>query len=173
MKSVELMNLTAPFQASETELHVRFADVDMMQVVHHSAYIHWFEKIRFKFMQDILGVPFKQWLDAGIALPLTSCELTYKHAFRFGDQPVGYARVEVFKQAKVTLHYQVFNRETGLLATTGSTTHCFLGPGHKLLLRIPEFFAQAMTESSLRFPDSLHHLESRLGVTERHKETSK
>jgi acyl-CoA thioester hydrolase len=167
------MNIRAPFQASETELHVRFADVDMMQVVHHSAYIHWFEKIRFKFMQDILGVPFKQWLDAGIALPLTSCELTYKHAFRFGDQPVGYARVEVFKQAKVALHYQVFNRETGVLATTGSTTHCFLGPGLKLLVRIPEFFALAMAESSQRFPDSLHHFDSGQSMTHKHKELSK
>ena len=143
------------FAPSETELYIRFADVDMMQVVHHSAYIHWFEQIRFKFLHDILGVKFEKFFDADIALPLTSCELAYKRSFRFGDLPVGFARIELFKQAKIAFRYEIYNRLTGELCTTGATTHCFLGRGQKLMLRTPTFFLEAAKSSLDRYPDSL------------------
>jgi acyl-CoA thioester hydrolase len=141
--------------ASRTELHVRFADVDMMQVVHHSAYLHWFEQIRFRFMREVLGVQFTQLVAAGIALPLTGCELAYKSAFRFGDTPVGYARLELFPQARFRLHYAVYNNDTGAPATTGTTTHCFLGRDFQLLPKTPALFADALERVRQAHPECL------------------
>ena len=37
-------------------LYVRFADVDMMRIVHHTAYLHWFEQLRFHFLDAELGL---------------------------------------------------------------------------------------------------------------------
>lgn len=141
------------FEPSRTELYIRFADVDMMSVVHHGAYVHWLEQIRFRFLHDILGVHFKQLLDEEVALPLTHCELSYKRVFEFGQVPVGYARVELYPQAKFKVHYDIYERDSGILHTSGSTTHCFLGAGRKLLLRTPAFFAEALKASLARFPD--------------------
>lgn len=143
------------FQASRTELYIRFADVDMMSVVHHGAYVHWLEQIRFRFLHDILGVEFKRLVDEEVALPLTHCDLSYKKVFEFGQIPIGYARVELYPQAKFKIHYEIYERDSGALHTLGTTTHCFLGPKRKLLLRTPRFFADALKISRERFPDCL------------------
>lgn len=151
------------FEPSRTELYIRFADVDMMSVVHHGAYVHWLEQIRFHFLHDVLGVEFKQLVDEEVALPLTHCELSYKRVFEFGQVPVGYARVELYPQAKFKIHYDIFERESGALHTSGSTTHCFLGAGRKLLLRTPAFFASALETSLAKFPDCLAKAEEHGG----------
>jgi len=143
------------YAPSETALAVRFADVDMMHVVHHSAYLHWFEQIRFKFMHDVLGVRFAQLVEAGVALPLTACEVQYRRAFVFGDRPIGYARAQVYRQAQVTLHYAIYKGADGELAATGTSTHCFVGTGHKLLLNWPGFFADAMSTAHALHPACL------------------
>ena len=142
--------------ATRTELAVRFADVDMMQVVHHSAYLHWFEQIRFRFMHEVLGVSFDQLLAAGVALPLTDCQVFYKKAFRFGERPVGFVRLEVFPEARFSLHYAIFHGDSGAPSATGVTTHCFLGPQFQLLLKTPAFFGEAIGRARLAYPECLY-----------------
>src|SRR5258708_13428847 len=66
-----------PFSPSMTELAIRFADVDMMQVAHHSAYIHWFEQIRFSFLERIMGVQCEELTRAKIAFPVIECHANY------------------------------------------------------------------------------------------------
>jgi len=149
----------ARLAATRTELAVRFADVDMMQVVHHSAYLHWFEQIRFRFMHEVLGVSFDQLVEQNVALPLTECQVAYKKAFRFGDRPVGYVRLEVFPQARFALHYAIFNGEGGAPAATGVTTHCFLGPQFRLLLKTPAFFGEAIERARSAHPECLYQGE--------------
>lgn len=143
----------AVFAPSETVLYVRFADVDMMQIVHHAAYFHWLEQIRFKFLNDVLGVPFEQLLSEGVALPLTGCSMEFKRRLRFGDRPVGYVRLELFKQAKIALHYRIYDSLTGELVNTAVTTHCFLDAGQRLMLRTPKFFSVALAQALERHPD--------------------
>jgi acyl-CoA thioester hydrolase len=143
----------AVFVPSETVLYVRFADVDMMQIVHHAAYFHWLEQIRFKFLNDVLGVPFEQLLSEGVALPLTGCSMDFRRRLRFGDRPVGYVRVELFKQAKIALHYRIYDSLTGELVNTAVTTHCFLDAGQRLMLRTPKFFSAALALALERHPD--------------------
>lgn len=142
-----------PFVPSETQIYIRFADVDMMNVVHHASYIHWFEQIRFNFMYTVLRITFRDLLASEIALPLISCEASYRKPFRFGDRPVGYAKVTLFKEAKIALHYDVYNRDTGELCTTGVTTHCFLGKEFRMLPRMPEFFVDAIERAKICFPE--------------------
>lgn len=142
----------AVFAPSETALHVRFADVDMMQIVHHAAYFHWLEQIRFKFLDDVLNVPFARLLSEGVALPLTGCAMEFKRSVRFGDRPVGYVRVELFKQAKIALHYRIYDAPNGELVNTAVTTHCFLDAGQRLMLRTPPFFSAALERALLRHP---------------------
>jgi len=145
--------------ATRTELAVRFADVDMMQVVHHSAYLHWFEQIRFHFLHEVLGISFDQLLEAAIALPLTECRVAYKKALRFGDLPVGYVRLEVFREARFALHYALYNGDTGAPAATGVTTHCFLGPQFRLLPQTPALFGEAIERVRVLHPECLYRKE--------------
>jgi acyl-CoA thioester hydrolase len=143
------------FVPSETVLYVRFADVDMMQVVHHGAYLHWFEQIRFHFLNEILGLSLERLIAENVALPLTQCDLQFRRAIRFGQRLAGYARAEIGKQALIKLNYAIYDQDSGELMTTGSTTHCFLGPQLRLLLRAPAFFAEAVAGALSRFPDGM------------------
>jgi YbgC/YbaW family acyl-CoA thioester hydrolase len=144
------------FPASEVPLHVRFADIDMMQVLHHSAYLHWFEQIRFHFLARVLELDFAALREIGISFPLTSCSVRFRSSFRFGDQALGYARLAVFRQAKFALHYAVWKAGgRGAPATTGVTTHCFLGRDSRLLLRTPDLIAAAVARAVRRHPDCL------------------
>lgn len=137
---------------SATPITIRFADVDMMRVVHHSAYVHWFEQIRFNFLADVAGIPFDDLQAAGIALPLIGLEVAYKRSFRFTDRPVGYARVQLFAQAKFSVHYAVYDAVGGWLGATGSTTHCYVDGDGRLLLRTPRFVEQALQEALRAHP---------------------
>lgn len=150
-----LQPMELAFQPSLTELYVRFADVDMMQVVHHAAYVHWLEKIRFEFLHNIVGVTFEMLVQERLALPLTQCEVNYRRPFKFGDVAHGFVRVELFPQAKVALHYQIFNAGTGELATLGKTTHCYL-KDNKLLLRTPAIFEAALQRLREIHPNAIH-----------------
>ena len=138
--------------ASATPIKIRFADVDMMQVVHHGAYVHWFEQIRWNVLFDVLGIAFAEFVDSGVAMPVIAMEAKYRRSFRFTDQPVGYARVQLFAEAKVIVHYAVHDAVGGWLGATGSTTHCYVNRDGKLLLRTPPFIQRALQQmqSTLR-----------------------
>ena len=136
---------------TETDLPIRFADVDMMKVVHHAAYLHWFEKIRFNALEQVFAISFETLDQEGLALPLTSAEIHYHRAFRFGDEPVGYCEIEVFKKAMFAVHYFIFRGDT--LCTSGVTRHCYLDRSGQLQLRTPEIVRLAFEQAVERFPE--------------------
>jgi acyl-CoA thioester hydrolase len=139
--------------ASETKLAIRFADVDMMHVVHHAVYVYWFEQIRFEFLNRILNLTRAQLIEEKIGFPLIACQVQYLHAFAFCDEPVGYARVRLHRNATFTFDYWIYRSgQPATLYTLGSTTHCYVGAEMQLLLRPPDLLAQATREAKSRFP---------------------
>lgn len=135
---------------TRTPLSIRFAEVDMMKVVHHAAYLHWFEKIRFHALERVFGISFETLDRQGLALPLTSAEIHYHRAFQFGDEPVGFCEIEVFKKAMFAVHYFVYRDEA--LYTTGTTRHCYLDRERRLLLRTPEIVREAFERVVDEYP---------------------
>jgi acyl-CoA thioester hydrolase len=138
---------------STTPITVRFSDVDMMQVAHHGAYVHWFEQIRFGCLDRLAGISFADLLAHGVALPVIEMSIAYKRSFRFSDRPVGFARVQLFPQAKLTVHYAIHDAVGGWLGASGSTTHCYTDRDGKLLLRTPGFIAKALQHAQQAHPD--------------------
>lgn len=136
--------------ATRTPLSIRFADVDMMKVVHHSAYLHWFEKIRFNALDRVFGISFATLDRLGLALPLTSVEIHYHRGFRFTDQPVGYSEIEIFKKAMFAVHYFIYRDDS--LYTTGTTRHCYLDRDGRMLVRTPDIVRQAFERAVDEYP---------------------
>ena len=60
---------------SQTRLTVRYAETDMMGVVHHSRYYPWFEQARTDFIKET-GLTYSDMERMGILLPLieTGCK---------------------------------------------------------------------------------------------------
>ncbi len=60
-----------------TRFHVRYAETDAAGIVHHSAYIVWFEEGRSELSRR-LGMPYAELERRGIDLVLTSVEGGYR-----------------------------------------------------------------------------------------------
>ena len=55
---------------SKSYLTVRYAETDMMGIVHHSRYYPWFEVARTDFIKST-GISYSEMEQQGILLPLT------------------------------------------------------------------------------------------------------
>ena len=66
---------------SETHLTVRYAETDMMGIVHHSRYYPWFEVARTDFIKKI-GMSYTEMEKMGIMLPLTETAAKYYYGFK-------------------------------------------------------------------------------------------
>lgn len=143
-----------PCAQTGVPLLVRFADVDMMQIVHHTAYIHWFEQVRFNFLWNVMGLDWKVVRDLGLKFPVTECRVKYIRAVGFGDRVVGYAQIERHQRAMFTFHYQICDaNQPSVMYALGSTSHCYLDAAGKLLLHTPEIISTAFDEALVRYPD--------------------
>jgi acyl-CoA thioester hydrolase len=150
--SLDIYQLAA-CHATATPITIRFADVDMMRVVHHSAYIHYFEQIRFAFLHNLMKLDTATLLREAIACPVIECQAKYFRALRFGNEATGYGRVHVLRAAMFRFDYWVVrNRDPGALCASGSTTHCFVDEKLQLLLRAPRLFTDAFARTKVLFP---------------------
>ena len=61
----------------------------MMGVAHHTTYLHWFEQMRFGFLERILGLSYEVLERDQFTCPLIGCNVRYLQAVLFADKPVG------------------------------------------------------------------------------------
>lgn len=67
-----------------SELRVRFCETDLMGIVHHSAYLVYFEAGRVEWLRR-RGVTYADWAGHGIHLPVVEAHVGYKTPARFDD----------------------------------------------------------------------------------------
>ena len=70
-------------KAMETEFHVRYAETDAMGVVHHSAYLVYFEEGRSQLVRD-LGSNYADLEAAGYRMPVTEIGVRYVGSLSYG-----------------------------------------------------------------------------------------
>lgn len=107
------------------EREVQYYETDQMQIVHHSNYIRWFEEARLAYMKQ-LGVNYHDMEKQGMIVPVLSASAVYRLAFRYGDTFQVHVKLTRFNGVKMELSYEVYNKITGVLHTTGESSHCFL-----------------------------------------------
>ena len=112
------------------ERAVHYYETDKMQIVHHSNYIKWFEEARLKYMEES-GIPYEVLEKKGILIPVMSVSAVYRMAFQYGDIFQIDMKITKFNGLKMNVCYEVFNKKTGVLSTTGETSHCFLDQSMK------------------------------------------
>lgn len=104
------------------DLRVRFAETDAMGIVHHSAYIVWFEAGRIAWM-DAAGVPYAEMAAVGYHFAVIGVDADYRTPVRFGDTVQITSTVTELRSRKVTFAYEVRVAATGLLVATGHSRH--------------------------------------------------
>lgn len=119
---------------STTELRVRFAETDLMGIVHHSSYLLYFEVGRVEWLRD-RGVTYADWAARGVHLPVVEANLVYKSPARFDELLVVETALTELRAVSLKFSYRVL--KGGHLLVEGFTRLACINEDHSLL-KIPE-----------------------------------
>lgn len=107
------------------ELRAQYYETDQMGIIHHSNYIRWFESARIWYMHQV-GADYRQMEEMGILSPVLEVSCTYKSMVHFDDVVEVVPKIEKYNGIRMELSYQIVDKQTGELRTTGRSSHCFL-----------------------------------------------
>ena len=106
------------------ERKVNYYETDRMGVVHHSNYIRFLEESRCDWLESV-GMPFYLLEENGITIPVLEVNCKYKYHVTFGNVIVIKPFVKEYTGVRMTIGYEVLEKETGKIVLTGETKHCF------------------------------------------------
>lgn len=110
---------------SETYITVRYAETDMMGIVHHSRYYPWFEAARSDFIRKF-GKSYGEMEKSGILMPLTETHARYFAGLTYDEEAVVICRLREMGVARCKFEYEVYRKSDKKLMTTGYTKHGFV-----------------------------------------------
>lgn len=115
---------------TETYLTVRYAETDMMGIVHHSRYYPWFEVARTEFIKKS-GISYTEMEQMGILLPLTQTGCNYLHGLRYEDEVAIVCKLSELSVVRCRFEYEVYKLPERKLMSKGHTLHGFVNKDFK------------------------------------------
>ena len=109
---------------------VQYYETDMMQIVHHSNYIRWFEEAR-TYMLEQIGYPYDRIESEGILIPVLSVSCEYKIPCRYGEKINVIPKVTAYNGIRLKFEYEVWNEDFSELRVKGTSSHCFVNSEFK------------------------------------------
>ncbi|MGL5254459.1 MAG: acyl-CoA thioesterase [Brevinema sp.] len=133
-----------------TQFIVRYAETDMMGIVHHSNYAIWAEQARTGMMIE-MGYPYSQVEKDGIMLPVTEIHFSFKNPCYFEDIITVDSAVTHIDNRRLTIAYKIY-RSDNILCCEGYTKHIFMGVETRRSIRITDdILNKYMTFYNLEF----------------------
>lgn len=109
---------------------INYYETDQMCIVHHSNYIRYFEEARVDFMSQI-GYSVAELEKQGVIIPVVDVYAKYHKSVRFGDEIKIDMKIIGFTGVRMEFEYKITFADSGELATTGHSSHCFLNEERK------------------------------------------
>ena len=106
------------------ERKINYYETDRMGIVHHSNYIRYMEEARCAWLENI-GIPFTLLEENGITIPVLGVNVTYKHHVTFGETIIIKIFIKEYNSVRMTVGYEITNKENGQVVLNGETKHCF------------------------------------------------
>ena len=106
------------------ERKINYYETDRMGVVHHSNYIRFLEEARCNLL-DRIDMPFDLLEENGITIPVLGVNVDYKYHVTYGDTILIKLSIKEYNGVRMTVGYEVTNKENGNILLTGETKHCF------------------------------------------------
>lgn len=122
------------------ERKIHYYETDGMGIVHHSNYIRFLEEARISLM-DRMGLPYHTLEQQGVMIPVLGVDLEYKYPTKFDDTIIIQAQITHFNGVRMTVSYQITEKETGNLVVSGNTKHCFTD-SHLKPISLKKYFPQ-------------------------------
>ena len=125
------------------DIEVRFAETDLMGVVHHSAYVVWLEAGRIAWMAAV-GMPYTEVAAGGHHFAVTEVAIEYRTPAYFGDTVRLDTRLVELRSRQVEFEYQIHCAARDALLATGRSRHICVDLEGKMA-RIPEVVANRLS----------------------------
>lgn len=115
---------------STTQLRVRFAETDLMGIVHHASYLLYFEAGRVEWLRD-RGVTYADWAAKGLHLPVVEANVVYRSPARFDDLILVETMLSELRSVSLKYSYRVLRGDQ--LLVEGFTRLACIDDGHALM----------------------------------------
>ena len=122
---------------------VRFVETDMMGVVHHSNYFHWFEAGRVEYLKQA-GILLTELMANGIVFPITHVDCRYKSSAKFDDFILIETTLAEVSPVKMVFTYNVIKEVDGVLLATGSTQNVFTDNNGKIIRLSSKYYSKLL-----------------------------
>lgn len=139
---IRLFRTPAGQLAAEVRFRVRFFETDAMRVVHHAAYLTWFEEGRSAFTRA-LGYPYARMEAEGVSLAVAEVQARYHRPARYDDEVGVTVVLAEFPSRGMAFRYEVRRVSDGELLVTGSTRHISVDVEGRVV-RFPEHVRAAL-----------------------------
>ncbi|MCB9451883.1 MAG: acyl-CoA thioesterase [Anaerolineaceae bacterium] len=121
---------------AETSFHVRYAETDAMQIVHHASYIVYFEEGRSHYARQ-RGSDYASFERSGYYLTVSEVQARYIKPIQYDQRVIVRCWIEEMKSRTLTFAYEIVDASTQSVCVTGTTKHiCITHDGR--VTKIPE-----------------------------------
>jgi acyl-CoA thioester hydrolase len=128
---------------STTQIRVRYAETDQMNVVYYGNYAQYFEVGRVESIRQ-LGFTYKDMEATGVIMPVVEMHTKYIRSAHYDDLlTVKTILKEIPKDHKIEFHQEVYN-EAGKQLTIGKVTLYFINASTKEKCTMPENLKTAL-----------------------------
>ena len=124
------------------ERKINYYETDRMGIVHHSNYIRYLEEARCD-MLDYAKMPYLAYEKNGVMIPVLGINIDFKMHVTFNDVIIIKPFVKSFNGVRLTMGYNVTDKNTGNVVLVGETKHCFTDTNLKpinLKKAFPDFY---------------------------------
>jgi len=128
---------------SETQIRVRYAETDQMDVVYYGNYAQYFEVGRVESIRQ-LGLSYKNMELDGVILPVVELTIKYLRPAHYDDLLTIRTTIrEIPVDHRILFHQEVYN-EQGKLLTAGKVLLYFLKKDTKEKTKIPDYLEEKL-----------------------------
>lgn len=128
----------------ETEITVRFNEVDSYQVAWHGHYVAWMEVGRLQLSQRF-GLAPVQLMELGYVGPVVQLDIKYLRPARYGDQLLVRTTLESSETAALSFKSEIMSKE-GVRLASGRVVHALTDTDGVLQFRLPKLIAQRVAQ---------------------------
>ncbi|MCX5906341.1 MAG: thioesterase family protein [Deltaproteobacteria bacterium] len=120
----------------ETEIRVRFNEVDSWGMAWHGHFIAWFEVGRMNLLGKFHLLP-SDFTQMGYIVPVVDLECVFKEPALLDEELLVRTTVEKPIKAALTFHFQVLRKSDGKLLASGKETQVLITLDGRMLYFIP------------------------------------
>lgn len=126
-----------------SQIRVRYAETDQMNVVYYSNYFVYFESGRTELLRSI-GLAYTEFETMGYILPVIEAYAKYYKSAAYDDLINVITILKELPTARIKLYYEIRDNKTNGLLAEGYTIHSFVKSETRKPTRAPEIFMKAL-----------------------------